>query len=163
MRKTFPTPTRGLVSVWRDDRGFILSAELVLILTLGVLAIVVGVHAVAKSINSELIDVGQSFSSMNQSYFVHGFSYYCPRVGFNATTGGSGFIDGSDVCDCAALSFSGRDVAVAGGSRVVGRGHVVTEGPAHVEAPAAIPCPPGSTLEPAPLGAPAVEPQHEAK
>ena len=144
MRKSLLTVPDCVRSLLRDERGFVLSAELVLILTLGVLAMVVGVHAVAKSINSELTDVAQSFSSLNQSYFVHGFSYYCPRVGFNAVTGGSGFIDGSDACDCAALGFNGRGVAVTGRSKVVDHGPGVVSGPAGVVAPSAAPCPPGS-------------------
>ncbi len=143
MRKTLMTVPRGVQALLRDERGFILSAELVLILTLGVLAMVVGVHAVAKSLNGELIDIAQSFGNMNQSFFVHGFSYYCPRVGLNAATGGSGYIDGSDYCDCAALTFNGPgDVTVGGvtyggvvGSGVVSRGGTILAAPAVVPGP----------------------------
>ena len=133
MRQTRTALSGGLRSLWYDDCGFILSAELVLVLTLGVLAIIVGVHAVAKAVNAELIDVAQSFSNLNQSYFVHGFSYYCPRVGLNASTGGSGFIDGSDICDCAGLVVTSRGAGLVQGSRVV------SGGPSVIDTPPAVP------------------------
>ena len=35
-------------TLWHDEAGFVLSAELVLVLTLGVLSMVVGLNAVAS-------------------------------------------------------------------------------------------------------------------
>ena len=53
-------PRRSLVrQFWADEAGFLLSAELVLILTLGAIAMVVGLNAVAKSVVQELNDVAQ--------------------------------------------------------------------------------------------------------
>jgi hypothetical protein len=95
-----------LRNLWNDDLGFILSAELVLILTLGVLAMIVGIHAVAKSINQELIDIADSFGAMDQSWSVQGFTY-CVVAGVpNVAVPGSGFSDGSDFCDCAVITFT---------------------------------------------------------
>jgi len=88
---------RILRALWRDQAGFILSAELVLILTVGVLAMVVGVHAIAKSVNHELVDVAQSFGAFNQSFHFNGFK------GCKACVSGSAFEDGEDKCDCATL------------------------------------------------------------
>lgn len=84
-------------TLWHDQAGFILSAELVLILTVGVLAVVVGVHAIAKSVNHELVDVAQSIGAFNQSYAFNGFK------GHKAWVTGSSFSDGEDKCDCATL------------------------------------------------------------
>lgn len=89
--------TRLLRAFWRDQAGFILSAELVLILTVGTLAMVVGVHAVAKAVNHELVDVAQSFGAFNQSFHFNGFK------GCKACVTGSAFHDGEDKCDCEAL------------------------------------------------------------
>ena len=95
-----------LRALWNDEAGFVLSAELVLLLTLGVLAMVVGIHAVAKSINQELIDVADAFGTLDQSYSVQGF-LYCVTGGVpNAAIPGSGFSDGSDFCDCAVITFT---------------------------------------------------------
>ncbi len=92
--------------LWNDEAGFILSAELVLILTLGVLAMVVGVHAVAKSINQELIDIADSFGVFDQSFAVQGFTYCFVHGCPNASVPGFGYSDGSDFCDCAVISFT---------------------------------------------------------
>lgn len=148
MRKISLLLSGGARQLLGDDRGFILSAELVLVLTLGVLAMVVGIHAVAKSINAELIDVAQAFGNMNQSFRVHGFSY-CWFAGVpNAATGGSGFIDGSDICDCAALIVTGGVANAAGGPGVVSTGPVgVTAAPV---VPCPGPCPPGDVAVPCP-------------
>ncbi len=103
-----------LRNLWNDEHGFIISAELVLILTLGVLAMVVGIHAIAKSLNQELIDIADAFGTFNQSYFVDGFSYCivdgCP----NASVAGSGYSDGSDFCDCAVITFVKPNVKYQG-------------------------------------------------
>jgi hypothetical protein len=95
-----------LRALWHDDLGFILSAELVLILTLGVLAMVVGIHAIAKSLNQELIDIADSFGTFNQSFSVQGFLYCIVDCEPNAFVPGFGFSDGSDFCDCAVITFT---------------------------------------------------------
>ena len=55
-----------LKSLWNDDRGFIVSAELVLVGTIAVLSMVVGLTAVSRSITQELYDVAESYDSVNQ-------------------------------------------------------------------------------------------------
>ena len=52
----------------QDENGFIVSAELVLVATIGVLAIGVGLAEVSNNINEELEDVGSAFAQVNQSY-----------------------------------------------------------------------------------------------
>ena len=76
-----------------DEAGFIVSAELVMIATLGVLAMAVGLSEVAFNINNELKDIGNAFGSMNQSFNMQGQS---SRRG---ASGGSSFQDNVDFCD----------------------------------------------------------------
>ncbi len=76
-----------------DDRGFIVSAELILVSTLVVLSLVVGLSEVSSSINQELEDVGAAFGSINQSYSFNG---YCGSKGHST---GSRFQDHADQCD----------------------------------------------------------------
>ena len=76
-----------------DEAGFIVSAELVLVATVGVLAMVVGLSEVALNVNHELEDVGSAFGSINQSVHVRGMS------GHQGGSGGSCFTDKPDFCD----------------------------------------------------------------
>lgn len=76
-----------------DEAGFVVSAELVLVATIGVLAMVVGLSEVALNINEELEDVGSAFGSVNQSYTING------QKGHNGTFGGSSWTDTADFCD----------------------------------------------------------------
>jgi hypothetical protein len=81
------------LQLWNDDAGFIVSAELVLIATIAVLAMVVGLAEVSHAINQELEDVASAFGAVNQSYAVQGTS------GHKGSTGGSSFGDIADFCD----------------------------------------------------------------
>lgn len=81
--------------LWNDESGVIISAELVLVLTIAVLGSVVGLSSVAIAVNQEMKDVGNAFGGMNQSYGFTGF-WGCSRLSF---TSGSGFIDDPDVCN----------------------------------------------------------------
>jgi Flp pilus assembly pilin Flp len=64
-----------LAGLWQDEDGFIVSAELVLIATIVVLALVVGLSAVRTSIVSELVDIANAFGHSNQSHSGDGHSY----------------------------------------------------------------------------------------
>ncbi len=76
-----------------DEDGFIVSAELILIATIGVLSMVVGLSEVAYNINQELEDVGSAFGSINQSFRYNGAN------GHKGGTPGSEFKDHVDACD----------------------------------------------------------------
>ncbi|MFK7778781.1 MAG: hypothetical protein QM501_11805 [Gimesia sp.] len=86
-----------LNQLWNDEAGFVISAELVLVLTIAVLAMIVGLSEVAVAVNTELNDISNAIGSLNQSYAYTGFagtgeknkSYYS----------GSKFHDGIDDCD----------------------------------------------------------------
>lgn len=83
---------------WNDESGVIISAELVLVLTIAVLSMVVGLAEVATAINTELNDVANAFGALNQTFSVTGFgSGSLTKVkGF---TYGSGWRDTIDDCD----------------------------------------------------------------
>jgi len=87
-----------LRTLWKDESGVIVSAELALIMTIGVLAIVVGISEVAVAVNTELNDISNAFGALNQSYAHSGF-----RAVDNGKTksysAGSAFNDGMDDCD----------------------------------------------------------------
>jgi len=58
----------------RDEQGFVVSAELVLIATVLVIALIVCLSQVASAVNNELNDVGNAFAHTNQSYRYSGMS-----------------------------------------------------------------------------------------
>lgn len=76
-----------------DEAGFIVSAELVLVATIAVLAMVVGLSEVSIAINQELEDVASAFGSINQTYEVKG------AKGCKGAINGSTFTDLEDLCD----------------------------------------------------------------
>lgn len=72
-------------SFWADEQGMILSAETVLLGTVGVVGATVGLSAVARSVDGEMTDLARSFRSLDQSYHYEG-----TRHG-SAWTAGSNF------------------------------------------------------------------------
>ena len=94
-----------------DEAGFIVSAELVLVATIAVLAMVVGLTEVAAGVNQELEDVASAFGSMNQSFSAKGFSSMC-----KSNTAGSSFTDNVDDCDSEQDIVGSGPTAEASGS-----------------------------------------------
>jgi hypothetical protein len=88
-----------------DEAGFIVSAELILVSTIVVLALIVGLSEVSHGINDELEDVGSAFGSVNQSY------HFALSHGAKGCMPGSCFTDYEDECD------SQWDVTCDGGSQ----------------------------------------------
>ena len=86
---------RTLKALLDDENGFVVSAELVLVMTIGVLAMIVGLNAVAKSVTMEMNDIANAFGAIDQSYAYKGLA----KKG-HARVAGSGFHDHSDDCDC---------------------------------------------------------------
>lgn len=84
----------------RDEAGFIVSAELVLIATILVIGLIVGLSEVQHAVVSELNDVGDAIGKLNQSYLFSGFSKRSQaKGGVSAFTRGSAFSDQVDECD----------------------------------------------------------------
>ena len=63
-----------LSELWTDERGFVLSAEAVVIGTVGVIGATVGLTMAANSIHEELKECAFAFRSLDQSYSYQGFS-----------------------------------------------------------------------------------------
>ncbi len=78
-----------------DETGVILSSEMALVGTVGVLGMVVGLEAVSCAVTTELNDLSSAFGALSQSYNYRSIS----KAG-HARFNGSGFNDSSDVCDC---------------------------------------------------------------
>ena len=74
-----------LASFWADEQGMILSAETVLLGTIGIVGATVGLGAMARSVDSEMTDLARSFRSLDQSYHIEGLKHG------SAWTAGSGF------------------------------------------------------------------------
>lgn len=88
-----------LKTLWNDELGFIVSAELVLVATILVIGVIVGLVSVQCSVVAELNDVGDAIGSMNQSFSTSGFRAQKDGGGNKARTFGSEFEDAVDTCD----------------------------------------------------------------
>lgn len=61
-----------LKRLWEDEAGFVLSAEAVLLGTVGVIGATVGLTAASRAINDELVEMAYAFRSLDQSYSFKG-------------------------------------------------------------------------------------------
>jgi hypothetical protein len=84
---------RTMTALLTDEAGFIVSAELILIATICVLALVVGMAEISFGVNQELEDVGSAFGSINQSFTFNGV------CGHKGAAAGSFYNDTRDFCD----------------------------------------------------------------
>ena len=83
-----------------DENGVIISAELVLVLTITVLGVIVGLSQVTTAVNTELLDIAHAIGNLNQSYTIPGYMG-CKKHGEPiSVTFGSVYTDGVDTCDC---------------------------------------------------------------
>ena len=91
--------------LFNDEAGFIVSAELVLVLTIAVLGMVVGLASVRDAINSELVDISDAFGTVDQTYSVAGNSK-AKATGSHAKVAGFAWFDKGDDCDCINLTIT---------------------------------------------------------
>jgi hypothetical protein len=75
-----------LKRLWRDEQGVILSAEVVLLGSIGVIGAVVGLGTVTHAVNDELEETAFAIRSLDQSYCIRG------HRGCAAWTAGSYYI-----------------------------------------------------------------------
>lgn len=157
-----------------NESGLILSAELVLILTIGVIGMVTGLACVQQAVVYELNDLGLAFSSLNQTYWTPtyrgGWKRFCG--GNKSFVAGSSFID---IYDCGAGVQGSSMAPVAGGFGVTSEINAGVACPPiplpancwspPVLAPQPMPpspisgvpceaCPPGTEIVPCPVPAP---------
>jgi hypothetical protein len=113
----------------RDETGVILSSELVMVGTVGVLALVVGMEAVSSAVVQELNDFAGAIGAISQS-----FNYRSIAKLGHARVSGSGFNDLGDFCDCSAIVQT--DVAGRfSGGRITGGALAIGQAKAAVSAP----------------------------
>ena len=61
-----------LKNFWSDEAGLVMSAELVMLVTVGVLGATVGLSAASTAINDEMVEFSQAIRSLDQSYHIEG-------------------------------------------------------------------------------------------
>lgn len=79
---------------WQDTQGFVVTAEMIILVTVLVLGLFTGLNILQSAVVSELADVSASLQSLNQSYSLPSFQSLC--VGANsegAKTASSEFVD----------------------------------------------------------------------
>jgi hypothetical protein len=96
---------RTLVALWKDEGGFVISSELLLIVTIAVIGLLVGLVAVRDAVVQELVDVAAAIGALDQSYQYNGVTNTCSSAG----THGGQMVDDADECDQEAIQ-SGSSV-----------------------------------------------------
>ncbi|MFO0977132.1 MAG: hypothetical protein U0996_12090 [Planctomycetaceae bacterium] len=89
-----------LKSLWNDEAGVILSAELVLIGTILVIGMIVGLVELQCAVVAELSDLSSAIGNLDQSYQVSGMASYKQNGRTKARTYGASYSDFADACDC---------------------------------------------------------------
>ena len=79
---------RLLNRLWREEVGLVVSAETMMVGTLGVIGAVAGIATATSSVNDEMSQLGQAFRGFNQSFSVTGTSISSGRGGMTAGTAG---------------------------------------------------------------------------
>ncbi len=88
-------------TLWNDEAGVILSAELVLISTILVLGMVAGLVELQCAVVAELSDLSSAFGNLDQSYQTSGFLSHKTNVcESKSRTKGASYRDNADTCDC---------------------------------------------------------------
>ena len=82
-----------LTALKNDEKGFVVSAELVLVGTILVLGMIVGLTELSYGVNEELEDLGSAIGAINQTY------YYTLGSGKKGEVVGSTWLDFQDECD----------------------------------------------------------------
>jgi Flp pilus assembly pilin Flp len=122
------TTKRVLRQFLSDDCGMIVSAELMIIMTVGVIALVTGVSTVTSALNFEYADIANALTGLNQSYNVSG--HFVSRGGGGyCTTGTAGgahaFNRGMGFNDSREVFAAGGGGATVAGSSATSIGHNV--------------------------------------
>lgn len=87
-----------LRKLWNDEAGAIVSAEIVLVATILVIAMVTGLSSLRDAVVTELADVGAAIAAVDQSYTVGGI------LAHSAAVASSAYTDALDFCDDATSS-----------------------------------------------------------
>ena len=82
-----------------DEAGFVISAELVLVLTIAVLGMVVGLASTRDSLIGEFNDLSAAFGATNQTYNLRTVSKAGGTTKGHGLVAGFGYDDRTDDCD----------------------------------------------------------------
>lgn len=97
-----------------DERGFVVSSEMVLMATILIIGLITGLVTVRDQVIIELADVADAVSELNQSY-----SFAAISVVGVGSVAGSVFNDLRDFCDAAAGVGSQGNAAASGTCLVI--------------------------------------------
>ncbi len=89
-----------LKTLWNDESGIIISAEIVLVGTILVLGMVVGLVELQCTVIGELSDLSSAVGNFDQSYQTSGFASSKGNGRFKSRTYGASYFDRPDTCDC---------------------------------------------------------------
>ena len=89
-----------LKSLWCDESGVILSAEIVLVGTILVLGMIVGLVELQCAVIGELSDLASAFGNFDQAFQISGFASSKGGGQFKARTYGAAYSDQADTGDC---------------------------------------------------------------
>lgn len=84
--------------LWQDTQGFVVTAEMIILVTVLVLGLFVGLNVLQSAVVGELSDVSSSLRSLDQSYSLPSFRSQCVTLGGEsecARTASSQFVDNS--------------------------------------------------------------------
>lgn len=97
-----------LKKLWKDEGGFVISVELILIVTILVIGLVSGWTMLRDAVLAELADTANSIGAIDESFFVSGANY---DAGDGASSAAFGWQDAQDTAD----SSTGIGLATATG------------------------------------------------
>ena len=89
-----------------DENGFLISAELMLIITLAFCMAAVGWAAVRDALVNELNDVSHAIGAVSQTYNVTGFKKEKDLGKPHGECSGVGYNDDADECDCKIIEYT---------------------------------------------------------
>lgn len=100
-----------LRKLWNDEAGAIVSAEIVLVATILVIAMVTGLASLRDAVVTELADVGEAIAAVDQSYTVGAITAH------SAAVASSAYSDAFDFCDAGSgATVASRCTVINGGS-----------------------------------------------
>jgi hypothetical protein len=85
--------------IWSDQRGFVATTDLVLIVSIVTLGTIVGLATLRNSVVQELGDLAAALGKLNQSYSYSGSEYDPDDSDAYANIPGSNYTDQPDFCD----------------------------------------------------------------
>ncbi|REJ72564.1 MAG: hypothetical protein DWQ34_06935 [Planctomycetota bacterium] len=125
------------MQLWKDEAGFIVSAELIVVGTVLILGLITGMACVQEALLGEYKEVAAAFRGLDQSYYytgMHGCASGC--CGATSWTAGSSYGDDNSCVECFGLYTPGPAYSTESP-------HSTPPAPAIV--PDDCPCPPEAT------------------